>query len=313
MKTLPTRVGLHSAPVASVFLVVTLLAGCATGPTGPTGPTVKSTLPAASAATFGHVHGVGIDEKSGTVYIATHNGMFAVSGSVKAPQDPASLGGPIAGLHQDNMGFVIDGERMYASGHPDPTKSTEANLGLVTSTDQGTSWSTVSLKGTTDFHALEISHSSPGTTTIYGFDSANAGIRVSRDKGLTWTSGAVIQMRDMAADRALPGTIYATTSSGLQVSHDYAASFQASPDAPALYLIASSGSDVHPQLVGIDTAGVVWKKSADTPWQSTGAVSGTADALTISVGTQPMLVVSDQRGIVASTDFGATWKILVKT
>ena len=256
---------------------------------------------------------MGIDEGSGAVYIATHEGLFSVSSSLDSPQNSASLGSPIAGLRQDNMGFVIDGERMYASGHPDPSVSSEANLGLVTSTDRGKRWSSVSLKGTADFHDLVVSHASPGATTIYGFDSADAVIRVSRDGGSTWTSGAALEMRDMAADRALAGTIYATTSAGLKVSHDYAASFEISPDAPALYLIASAGSSSQSQLVGIDVGGVVWKKSADTPWQSTGAVTGRVDALAFSVGATPMLVVADQRGIVASSDFGATWRILVKS
>jgi len=305
-KTVSTRVGLHGGAIVSALLLVTLLAGCATV------STVTPTVPPAPASSFGHVHGVGIDEGWGAVYVATHKGLFSVSSSFDSPQDSASLGSPIAGLRQDNMGFAIDGERMYASGHPDPTVSSDADLGLLTSTDKGKTWSAVSLKGTTDFHDLEISHSNPGATTIYGFDSAEAVIRVSRDGGSTWISGAALEMRDMAADPALAGTIYATTSSGLKVSHDFAASFEIHPDAPELYLIASAGSTIQPQLVGIDVAGVVWKKSADTPWQATGAVTGRADALAFSVGATPMLVVADQRGIVASADFGSTWRILVK-
>jgi len=292
--------------ISTGLLLLTFLAGCATVST-----VTSSAPPAAPASRFGHVHGVGFDETSDAVYIATHTGLYTVSGSLSSPKESASLGGPIAGLRQDNMGFAIDGERIYASGHPDPTVSSDANLGLVSSTDQGKSWSAVSLKGTTDFHDLEISHSGQGPTTIYGFDSADAVIRVSRDGGSTWTSGAALAMRDMAADPALPGTIYATTSDGLKVSDDYAASFELSPGAPALYLIAAAGSDAQPQLVGIDAAGVVWKKSAKIPWRATGAVTGTADALALFVGTTSTLVVADQRGIVASSDFGATWRILV--
>lgn len=302
-----TRTGQRGGAIVSALLLVTFFAGCATV------PTATSTSPSAPASLFGHVHGVGIDERSDIVYIATHHGLYAVSGSLGSPQDPASLGGPIAGLRQDNMGFTIDGELLYASGHPDPAVSSDANLGLVTSTDRGKSWSALSLKGTTDFHDLEISHASPGTTTIYGFDSADAVIRVSRNGGSTWTSGAALEMRDMAADPVIAGTVYATTSDGLKVSHDYAASFGISADAPALYLIASAGSDIQSQLVGIDVAGVVWKKSAGGPWEATGSVTGRADALTLSVGATSMLVVADQRGVVASSDFGSTWQILVRS
>ena len=303
------RAAPRGGAIASGLLLLAILAGCTTASTGTSsGP---SAIPSASASRFGHVHGVGFDETSDAVYIATHTGLYTVSGSLNSPKQSASLGGPIAGLRQDNMGFAIDGERMYASGHPDPAVSSEANLGLISSTDRGKTWRALSLKGITDFHDLEISHSSPGATTIYGFDSADAVIRVSRDGGSTWTSGSALAMRDMAADPALPGTIYATTSDGLKVSHDYAASFEPSPGAPALYLIAAAGSAAQPQLVGIDAAGVVWKKFADTPWQATGAVSGTADALSLSVGATSTLIVADQRGIVASSDYGATWRILV--
>ena len=226
-----TRSARRGGAIATGLFLGTFLAGCATGSTVTSAaPPAASAPPVASASRFGHVHGVGFDETSDAVYIATHTGLYTVSGSLSSPKESAALGGPIAGLRQDNMGFAIDGERMYASGHPDPTVSSDANLGLVSSTDQGKSWSAVSLKGTTDFHDLEISHSGQGQTTIYGFDSADAVIRVSRDGGSTWTSGAALAMRDMAADPALPGTIYATTRDGLKVSHDYAASFELSPD-----------------------------------------------------------------------------------
>ena len=178
---------------------------------------------------------MGFVESSDAVYIATQNGRY-----------------------------TIDGERMYASGYPDPIVATDANLGLVSSTDQGKSWSAVSLNGTADFHDLEISHSSRGPTTIYGLDGANAVIRVGRDGGSTWTSGAALAMRDVAACPALPGTIYGTTSDGVKVSHEHAASFEFSPD-----------------------------------------------ALTLSVVATSTRVAADQRGIVASSDLGATSRILV--
>jgi len=306
-----TSASIYGAAIVAGLLVVTVLAGCATV------STVRSTIPSAPApapaSSFGHVHGVGIDDSSNTVYIATHVGLFAVPGSLASPMPFAALGGPIAGLRQDNMGFAIDGERMYASGHPDPSVTAPADLGLVSSMDQGKSWSTVSLKGTADFHDLEISHSSPEATTIYGFDSPTGVIKVSRDGGSTWTQGAALELRDMAADTASPGTIYATTSDGLKISHNFAATFETSPDTPTLYLIASTGPATQPQLIGIDVGGEVWRKLADAPWTASGAVTGRADALAFSAGPTPLLVVADERGIVASSDFGASWRVLVKT
>jgi hypothetical protein len=299
------RAGLHGAALVASLLAVTLLAGCAAS----VPPTVST--PSAPRSSFGHVHGLGIDGTTGTIYVATHQGLFLVPGSTTSPLRPESLGGPIAGLRQDTMGFTMDGGRMYASGHPDPTASSDQNLGLISSTDGGKNWSVLSLKGTADFHDVEVSHISPGEPTIYGFASADNSIQVSRDGGATWTSGATLELRDLAADRALPGTIYATTSGGLKVSHDFAATFSAIPDAPSLYLIASAGTVGQTKLVGVDVSGAVWVKSNDLPWKSTGTVDGAADAITISLAPVPTIVVADQRGIVASSDLGSTWQTLV--
>ena len=58
-------------------------------------------------------------------------------------------------------------------------------------------------------------------------------------------------MRDKTASPALPGTIYATTSDGVKVSHEHAASFEFSPDALALSVVATS------TLVVADQRGIV--------------------------------------------------------
>ncbi|MET4781577.1 F510_1955 family glycosylhydrolase [Glaciihabitans sp. UYNi722] len=299
------RTGFHIVVLVGSLLGVTLLAGCAAS-----GPPLVPT-PSASASSFGHVHGLGIDGTTGTIYVATHRGLFSVAGSTTSPLRPESLGGPIAGLRQDTMGFTMDGGRMYASGHPDPTVSPERNLGLISSTDNGKNWAVISLNGTSDFHDVEVSHISPGEPTIYGFDGVDNSIQVSRDGGATWTSGATLELRDLAADRAIPGTIYATTSGGLKVSHDFAATFNAISDAPSLYLVASAGTIGQTKLVGVDVSGAVWVKSNDMPWESTGTVEGAADAITISATPIPTILAADQRGIVASSDLGATWRTLV--
>ena len=294
------------------LLFATVLVGCSTVTAGPsTAPPASPNAPSGASSTFGHIHDVAIDDRAGIVYIATHEGLFSVPTATSAPKDAAALGGPLAGLRHDFMSFTMDGARMYASGHPDPAASSHKNLGLLASEDFGQSWGALSLDGITDFHSLEVSQSSPGETTIYGHDSADSVIRVSRDAGSTWAVGATLPMRDFAADPARTGTVYATTRNGVEVSRDYARSFEISPDAPALYLITSAGSALEPQLFGIDVAGTVWRKSADAPWVSTGAVTGTADALAVSGGATPMLVVADERGVVISSDLGSRWRVLV--
>ena len=66
-------------------------------------------------------------------------------------------------------------------------------------------------------------------------------------------------MRDLAAYPALPGTIYATTSDGVKVSHEHAASFDFSPDALVLCVVATSSLVVagQPGIVASSDLGAI--------------------------------------------------------
>ncbi len=84
--------------------------------------------------------------------------------------------------------MATDG-RVLASGHPDlrtPELQAEGKpplLGLVESTDQGKSWTPLSLLGDVDFHALEVRGDA-----VYGADSTSGRFMVSRDGGKTWST-----------------------------------------------------------------------------------------------------------------------------
>ena len=209
------------------------------------------------------------------------------------------------------MRFTVDGGRMYASGHPDPHTTTDANLGLIASADQGTTWQTVSLKGQADFHDLDVAHEASGMVTVYGFDAGSGLIRVSRDGGATWANGATIALRDFAADPITAGTVFATTADGMMVSRNFGATFSPLTDAPSLYLIAAMTGSPVGILIGVDVGGSIWAKSAGQPWRATGAAQGQVDAIVYSGGAQPVLLLADERGIVTSSNLSSTWKTVV--
>lgn len=218
--------------------------------------------------------------------------------------------GPVGGLDFDLMGFTISGETAYGSGHPGNTTPESfggPNLGLISSTDRGKTWTNVSLTGQTDFHALTVAPPGDDGTAarIFGIDSSKKAVQRSLDGGITWTDGADLVARDIVADPANPGTIFATTENGLAVSFDNAASFAVVPGAPALYLLSiSSETNV---LTGIDTSGVVWSQDSTDAWVRGGEISGTAHAIGISGN---RLYVADDRGIAFSDDVGMTWTVL---
>lgn len=281
--------------VLSGISVAALLSGCSTARTDP--------VPADVAAAFAHIHGLEVDPESGLLLIATHGGIFQLAGVA----DGAELSGPLGGVDFDAMGFTLSDGVAYASGHPGPgtpEKFGSPNLGLIRSPDLGRSWVNVSLTGTTDFHDLTVS---PGHhKRIYGLDSSSGTVRKT-DDGQTWTDGAPLAARDILAPDENPDVLYATTQEGLLVSMDSASTFILDELAPPLYLMATGGDD---WLVGIDVNGTLWYQQLDGgPWSQGGVTAGVPQAMTVDAASG-RVIIADDRGIVATDDYGDTWEVL---
>jgi len=289
--------------LAGVVLAVTaaLLAGCSTGDGD------SANVPVVAPPAFEHIHALTVDPNNGDLIVATHEGLYEL---VVGSDGATTADGPVGGLDFDLMGFTLIGNTAYASGHPGATTPDSfgtPNLGLISSTDRGKTWANVSRTGQADFHALTVAPSGEdgSAARIFGLDSSKLAIQRSLDGGITWTDGAELVARDIMADPARPGTIYATTENGLAVSSDNASSFEIVPGAPALYLLTIS-SDTH-LLSGIDTSGMVWKQNSADEWVRGGKVSGTPQAVTV-FGNR--LYVADDSGIAFSDDEGTSWTVI---
>lgn len=294
------------------------LTGCAT--IGPD-PTAESPDTAFVADAFGHVHGVDADPLTGETYAATHHGVWLIpTGDLPetyltgAPRANLTQPVQIAGRAQDTMGFTVAAPgQLLASGHPDPAEPNSLalpNLGLISSTDGASSWMTISLAGKTDFHDLDAVPLDDGTLRVYGYDAGAGAIAVSDDSGLTWSSGVVLALRDLAADPSQADRLYATTADGLMLSTDAGRTFAPMVGAPALLLVDAVETDAGSQLVGIDPNGAVWRQTTDT-WTQTGTTGRTPEAFTVVGGPSPWLLVADAAGIAASDDAGVTWTALI--
>src|SRR3990172_6015840 len=126
----------------SLFLATVLLTGCGGGnekslvfePAGNSGAVPDRVV---------HVHGLGVNPKDGTLYAATHFGMFRITGEGSAER--------VGESYQDTMGFTVEGpDQFLGSGHPD-FRDYQAGrlhplLGLIRSDDAGKTWKSVSLK-----------------------------------------------------------------------------------------------------------------------------------------------------------------------
>lgn len=279
----------------------------------------SAATPVANA--FQHVHGLGADPLTGETYVATHRGVWLLPTGILpdsylagAPRSDTTQPVQIASRAQDTMGFTVAAPgQLLASGHPDPTEPSELalpNLGLISSTDGASTWSVLSLAGKTDFHDLDAVPLNDGTLRVYGYDAADSSISVSDDSGITWSSGAVIALRDLSADPSNADRLYATTASGLMLSNDAGQTFAPLVGAPALLLVDVRGAPANGNVMGIDPAGGIWRQDAEK-WTQTGTTGRMPEAFIVVDGASPWILVADAAGITASDDNGATWTALV--
>jgi hypothetical protein len=158
-----------------------------------------------SGSDLAHIHGLGVNPKDGTLYLATHTGLYRSPPGRKTASR-------VGDSQQDVMGFSVVGpDRFLGSGHPGPGQDAPPNLGLIRSDDAGRSWKTVSLTGEADFHVLR----SQGDT-VYGFNGLTGALMVSRDGGRGWDEYAPPgPLIDLAIHPEQPSRVVASTDGAL--------------------------------------------------------------------------------------------------
>ena len=239
-----------------------------------------------------HVHGLGVDPADGTLYAATHYGLFRIPEGGKATR--------VANRYQDTMGFTVVGPRHFlGSGHPDPRENLPPRLGLIESTDGGETWKTLSLSGEADMHSLEFRHG-----RVYGYDSASGRLMVSTDR-TSWDRRASVPLADLAVSPSRAETILATTERGLARSTDGGRTFSPVANAPALIALAWPTGRV---LYGAGADGSVYASTTggDT-WQPRGRLDGQPEA--IAAPDENRLIAATGTGIHASVDGGRTFNL----
>ena len=239
-----------------------------------------------------HVHGLGVDPADGTLYAATHLGLFRIPERGQASR--------VGNRYQDTMGFTVTGPGTFlGSGHPDMREENlPPLLGLIESTDRGQTWRPRSLLGEVDFHALHAAHGK-----VYGFDSTSSTLMVSDDRK-TWDRRAKLPIRDFAVSPTKADVLVVTTERGLMRSTDGGRRF-APISAPAMSVLAW---DTAAELYGISPTGqvLVSADSGDT-WERRGQLDGEPEATTVHDGRLYASLYQD--GIYQSDDGGRTWTL----
>lgn len=227
---------------------------------------------------MGHIHGLGINPADGSLYSATHYGLFRVT----ADEKPQRIGE----LVQDLMGFTVAGpDHFLASGHPGAdSRQRPPHLGLIESTDGGRTWTTLSLNGSADFHALEYRHGQ-----VYGHDSQSGRVLISTDRS-TWSHRATEPGVDLAVSPRNPEEVLITTPQGVRRSHDNAATFEVVTEAPMLAYLSWPDTG---ELVGVDLAGTLYVSADDgTTWQPRHALGQKPQAL-LAAGDGRVFIATD--------------------
>jgi hypothetical protein len=264
------------------------------------GPGGLSGIPAIDPGPL-HVHGLGVNPADGSLFIATHTGMWRVrEGDTDADR--------VGNLYQDTMGFTVAGPDYFlGSGHPDINearrKKLPSLLGLIESRDAGQTWKPISLLGQADFHVLRFVGQ-----RVYGYDASNDRLLASRDRGRTWSElarpGPLI---DLAANPADSDQVLASTEAGLFRSNSGGRDWTglsarvgliAWPETKAVYLVEGSGD-------------VFISGNAGDSWSRRGNIAGQPAAL-LARSARDLYVALHDGTIKQSSDAGRSWKIRSK-
>ena len=229
----------------------------------------------ASAGTLdsaSHIHHVKVVEKK--VLVLTHEGLYELVGE----NDIKLVGKDKI----DVMGLTSLGKVLVASGHPAQGSKMPNPIGLVRSTDGGSSWKAVSLVGKVDFHSLEGAGSE-----LYGADSQSGNLLYSSDTGKTWRSLGTNTFADIAVSPEMPEMAVALKGSKLLLTED---AFKSTKELKNNFkftqiewrnsgLYALSGNTLHRSL----DSGKTWTKLS-TFKGATGILSASDQLILVTVG-----------------------------
>lgn len=239
-----------------------------------------------------HVHGLGVNPADGSLYVATHTGLFLMAkGSEEAER--------VGDSYQDTMGFTVVGaDRFLGSGHPDLRTDLPPLLGLIESADAGPSWRPISLLGEADFHALRADGS-----RVLGYDASGDRLMSSADGGRNWTSTRPpAPLVDVVPHPDDPGLLVAASEAGVISSANGGRAWTA-PQGAAVAL-AWPAPDV---LYAIGPYGAVSRsRDAGTSWTQVGSAPGEPAALTALDEDAPVSALHDD-GFAHSADGGRSW------
>lgn len=162
-----------------------------------------------------HIHSIATDGQD--VYVASHHGLYVLQ----------SDDWKLRGDDFDIMGLSFDNGVFYASGHPGPLQNLPDPVGVLTSDDNGNTWTPLSLTGEVDFHLLEV----VGQNFI-GVAASHSSVLRSTDGGNTWNTVSTPNFTDFSLNPLNSSELLLATGNGVLLSQDFGNTFK-DQDSPA--------------------------------------------------------------------------------
>ena len=247
---------------------------------------------------IGHVHDVVVD--GDTLLVATHRGLLQVEdGAYQVVGEQ---------IHDLMSLTELDGGVLMASGHPDlrleeyRVDGAPPFLGLITSTDGGSTWDAVGLLGEADFHALDAAGD-----VIVGGDSTGTVWHLNPNGAGRPVGSIPFDINDLAMSPDDPADVVATSWEGeFATSDDAGQTWELQTDTPPLLEIEWTAAG----LTGASVAGELWSAPEPTgPFERSGGAP--TDVETLLVHDDGMWVANDGGQLHRRNEDG-TWSPLIR-
>jgi hypothetical protein len=303
------------------LLLIAALAGCggedaAPDPPAPAPTATATPAPAQTAEPSGasgggapFVGSLTVDPGDGTLIAGTGLGLYRLPpGARRAKPFDGELTTPSgSGPISPNLVLRFTGPgELIASGHPkDPGSALPENLGMIRSDDGGATWTSVSLLGEEDLHALDVRGD-----VVAGQPVEAARLVVSGDGGKTFEERTPpAAPLDLDLDPEDPRRIAITTADGLFVSRDGGGSWRQRDVLTTETLLAWSETG---PLYRVDAAGIVQvSEDGGERWEQAGNAGGPPTTVTVDAEGRLYVALAGAR-IVRSSDGGKSFKELAR-
>jgi hypothetical protein len=246
-----------------------------------------------------------VDPGDGTLIAGTGLGLFRLeAGAKRAKPFDGKLTTPSAsGAISPNLVLRFTGPgELIASGHPkDPGSGLPENLGLIRSRDGGATWTSVSLLGEEDLHALDVRGD-----VVAGQPVEAASVLVSTDGGKSFEERTPpAAPLDVDLDPKNPRHMAITTAEGLFVSRDGGGSWRQRDVLTTETHLAWSETGT---LYRVDAGGVVQaSEDGGESWEQAGNAGGPPTTVTVDADGRLFAALAGAR-IVRSSDGGKSFE-----